>query len=41
MLVLSFGRAVGPVNVPLVVRASLATSEGPVTAEARVEVVPE
>jgi hypothetical protein len=39
VLELAFGRRPGPFTAPLVVRASLATGEGPVTAEAKVEVV--
>jgi hypothetical protein len=39
VLVLRFGSAPGPFTMPAVVRASLTAASGPVTAEARVEVV--
>jgi hypothetical protein len=41
VLLLNFAERSGPFNAPVVVRASLTTAEGPVTAEAKVEIVPE
>ena len=38
-LVLSFDKNCGPFNTPLVIRATIATANTPVTAEAKVEVV--
>ncbi|MFM8274345.1 MAG: hypothetical protein ACKODX_18715, partial [Gemmata sp.] len=38
-LVLTFAPGAGPLNVPLVVRATVQTDRGPVTAETKVEAV--
>jgi hypothetical protein len=40
-LAVSFAAKAGPFNQPLIVRATLKTAQGPVTAEAKVEVVGE
>jgi hypothetical protein len=41
MLTLRFGAAPGPFNVPLLLRATLATAAGPVTAETKIDVAAE